>query len=82
MDMTTTTNTTAPLPFPDTSAAIGVTAGLELVGTRRGTAVVVGTIVAVDAAPDGARMTTATLRDDDGVDHLVRLPRDMVPAAR
>jgi hypothetical protein len=75
-------NATAPLPFPDTSAAIGVTAGLELVNTRRGTAVVTGVIVAVDAAPAGARMTTATLRDDDGVDHVVRLPRELVPAAR
>jgi len=68
----------APLPFPDTSKVIGITAGLELVGTRRGTAVVTGTIIAVDPAPAGARMTTATLRDADGVDHIVRLPREMI----
>jgi hypothetical protein len=53
-----------------------------LFGLAGGTAVVTGVIVAVDAAPAGARMTTATLRDDDGVDHVVRLPRELVPAAR
>lgn len=70
--------TATPIPFPDTTGAIGIHAGLELVGTRRGTSVVTGTIVQVDPAPDGARMTTATLRDADGVDHTVRLPREML----
>lgn len=69
---------TTPAPFPTTAHLIGLDVSLERVNTRRGTGNVAGKIVAVDSAPAGATQTTATVRDADGIDHLVRLPRYMV----
>lgn len=71
------TNASAPRnAFPSTAHLIGQHASLEQWGAPRGQGNIVGTILAVDIAPDGAMMTSATLRaDDDGYEYTVRISR-------